>query len=178
MVSTLATKLSQCFCPIPAIRQKIDLTRDREAKSLEHLFGNRNFSLKGTTSLGPFRMIEFGLERQKKVFIKQGQEDPLVAKDIGFLSMISMPGTSWNLLACFLGKGVIHDKKEDGIGFDPQSLEKPDQSDLCNFLHGPDVLSQESGKTAKRAVEKGMGKSLNHRRGVHFSAQLDEAEDK
>jgi len=178
MVATLATKLSQGLCPIPAICQKIDLTRNRETKRLEHPLGHGDFGLERTTSSGSFGMIEFGPERQKKVFIKQSQEDPLMAKDIGFLSMISMPRTSWNLLACLLGERIIHDKKQDGMGLDPQGLEKPNQTDLDDLLHGPDVLSQESGKAAKRAVEKGMGKRLNHGRSMDLLAQLDEADNK
>jgi len=178
MVATLSAKQGQFLRPIPTIHQKIDFTRDGKSKGLEHPFGQSDFGLKGTTSFGPFRMIEFGPERQKKIFIKQGREDPLVAKDKGLLSVISMPGTSWNLLPCFLSNGVIHDKKEDGLGFDPQSMEELIQSGLCNLLHGPDVLSQESGETGKRSMQKRMAKGLNHRRRVDFFTQLDEANNK
>src|SRR4030042_2571817 len=99
-------------------------------------------------------MIEFGPERQKKVLIEQGREDPLVAKDIGFLSMISMPGTSWNLFACLLDDRVIHDKKEHGMGFNPQAMEELFQSGIGHFLQGPDVLSEESGEAGQRAGKK------------------------
>jgi hypothetical protein len=178
MVTTLPTKQSQFLRPIPTIRQKIDFTRDGESKGLEHPFGQGDFGLKGSTSFGPFRMIEFCPQRQKKVFIKQGKEDPLVTKDIGLLSMIPMPGTSWNLFACLLGEGVIDNQKENGMGFDPQGMEELIQSGLCDLLHGPDVVPQESGEARKRSVQKAMGKGLNHRRSVELFAQLDEGDDK
>jgi hypothetical protein len=99
-------------------------------------------------------MIEFGPEGQKKVLIEQGRKDPLVAKHIGLLSMISMPSTSWNLFATLPDDRVIHDKKQDGISFDLQAMEELFQSGLGHFLHGPDVLSKESGETGQRAVKK------------------------
>ena len=178
MVATLSTNPSQCFGPIPAVCEKIDFTRDGESKGLEHLLGQGDFGLEGAQSFGPFRMIEFGPAGQKKVFIKQSQKYPLVAKNILVLRMIFMPGTSWNLLTCLLDDRVIHDKKEDRMSFDPQGVEELVQSGPCDLLHGPDVLSQESGKTGERSVEKRMSKGLNHGRSVHFFAQLDKANDK
>jgi hypothetical protein len=178
MVATLSAKQGQFLRPIPTIHQKIDFTRDGKSKGLEHPFGQSDFGLKGTTSFDPFRMIEFGPERQKKVFIKQGKEDPLVTKDIGLLSMISMPGTSWNFLPCLLGDGVIDNKKENGMGFDPQGMKELVQSGLCDLLHAPDALSQKSGEAAKRSMQKGTGKGLNHRGSVDLFAQLDEGDDK
>ena len=147
MVTTLSAKQSQFLCPIPTIRQKVDFTREGDSEGLKHPFGQDDFGPEGTRSFGPFWMIEFSPERQKKVFIEQAREDPLVAKDKSLLSMISMPGTSGNLLACLLGNGVIHNKKEHGLGFDPQGMEELIQCGLCNFFHRPDVLSQESGET-------------------------------
>jgi len=70
MVTTHSTKQSQLFRPIPAIRQKIDFTRDREVKGLKDSFGQGDFGLKGATSFSPLGMIEVGPERYKKVFIK------------------------------------------------------------------------------------------------------------
>jgi hypothetical protein len=84
---------------------------------------------------------------QKEVLIKEGKQDPLVTKDMGFICSLFMPGTSGHLLACFLGNGVIHDKKKDRMGFDPQMMEELRQSDLCDLFHGPYILSQESSKT-------------------------------
>jgi hypothetical protein len=146
MATPCSTELGQRLSPIPAICQKIDFTGDREAKSLKHLFDQEDFGSKRAASFGPFRVIEVGPEGQKEVLIKEGEQDPLVAKDMGFVCPLFMPGTSGHLLACLLGNGVIHDKKEDRMGFDPQMMEELGQSDLCNLFHGPDILSQESSK--------------------------------
>jgi hypothetical protein len=89
-----------------------------------------------------------------------------------------MPGISWNLLSRLLGNGVIHDKKEYRMGFDPQIMEELGQSDLRDRFHGPDIFSQESGEAAKRSVKKGKTEGLNHGGGVGFFFQLDEADDK
>jgi hypothetical protein len=99
-------------------------------------------------------MIQFGPEGQKKVLVEQGKEDPLVAKDISLLSMISMPGTSGNLFACLLKNRVVHDKKEHRMGFDPQGMEELLQGDSSHLLHGPDILSKESGETGQRPMKK------------------------
>jgi hypothetical protein len=178
MVTTLSAESSQGFPPIPAICQKVDFTGDREPEPLKHLFNQLDFGSKGTTSLGSFGMIEFGPVGQKEVLIKESKEDPLVAKDMGFSSPILMPATSGHRLACLFGNGVIHDKKEDGVGFDPQMTKELRQSDLCNFLHGPDVFSKESSKTAKRSAKKGMSEGLNHGGSMSFFARLNEADDK
>jgi hypothetical protein len=154
MVTILPTKQSQLFRPIPTIRQKVDFTRDRESKGLEHLFGHGDLRLERTSSLRSFRMIEFGPEGQKEVLIEQGQEDPLVAKDISLLRMIVMPGTAWNLLATLLDDRVIHDKKKHGMGFDPQGIEELLQRCLSHFLHGPDVLPEESSEAGQRPMKK------------------------
>ena len=154
MITTLSANLSQLLHPIPTIRQKVDFTRDRELKGLEHLFGHGNLGLKRTPSLRSFRMIEFGPEGQKKVLIEQGREDPLVAKDKGFLGMIAMPGTSGNLFACLLDDRVIHDKKEHGMGFDMQGVKELFQGGLNHFFQEPDVLSEESGEAGQRPMKK------------------------
>jgi hypothetical protein len=154
MVTVLSTNLSQLLRPIPTIGQKIDLARDRELKGLERLFDHGNLRLKWTPSLRPLRMIEFGPKGKKKVLIEQGKEDPLVAKDISLLSMISMPSASWNLFATLLNDRVIHDKEEHAMGFDPQGMEELLQGDPSHLLHGPDILSKESGETGKRPMKK------------------------
>jgi hypothetical protein len=124
-------------------------------------------------------MIELGPKGQKKVFVEQGRKHPLMAKDIGhILSMIFIPRASRNLLPTLFGNGIIDNKKEDRVGFDVQGMKELLQSDFCNFFKGPDVLSQESGEARKRAVQKGMGKGLNHRGSVGFFAQLNKASDK
>jgi hypothetical protein len=146
MITPCSTELSQGFPPIPAICQKIDFTGDWEAKGLKHPFDQEDFGLKRAASFGSFRVIEVGPEGQKKILIEESKEDPLVAKDMGFVCSLFMPGATGHLLACFLGDSVIHDKKEDRMGFDPQVMEELGQSDLRNFFHGPDILSQESSK--------------------------------
>src|SRR4030065_132914 len=97
--------------------------------------------------IGSPRVVEFGPEGQKKVLIEQGREDPLVTKDIGLLSMIPMPGTSWNLFACLLDNCIIHDKKEHGMSFYSLGVQEFIQSGFGHLLQGPDVLSKESGET-------------------------------
>ena len=146
MVTPCSTELSQRLSPIPAICQKIDFTGDRKTKCLKHLFDQEDFGSKRAASFGPFRVIEVSPERQKEVLIKESKEDPLVAKDMGFVGSLFMPGAAGHLLSCLLGNGVIHDKKEDRMGFDPQMMEELGQSDLCDLFHGPDILSQESSK--------------------------------
>jgi len=124
-------------------------------------------------------MIEFGPKGQKKISIKQGRKYPLVAKDIGhILSMIFVPGAPWNLFATLLGKGIIDNKEENRVGFDAQDMKELLQSNFCNLFEGPEVLSRESGEAGERAVQKGIGKGLNHRGGVGFFSQSDKTSDK
>jgi hypothetical protein len=146
MITPCSTELSQRLSPIPPVCQKIDFTGDWEAKCLKHFFDQEDFSSKRAASLGPFRVIEVSPEGQKKILIEESKEDPLVAKDVGFVCSFFMPGTAGHLSACLLGNGIIHDKKEDRMGFDPQMMEELGQSDLRNLFHGPDILSQESSK--------------------------------
>ena len=162
MVTPCSTELSQRLSPIPAICQKIDFTGDREAKRLKHLFDQEDFGSKRAASFGPFRVIEVGPEGQKEVSIKEGKQDPLVAKDMGFVCSLFMPGTSGHLPACLLSNGIIHDKKEGRMGFDPQMMEELRQSDLCDLFHGPHILSEEPGEAGERSAKKGIGKGLNH----------------
>lgn len=162
MVTPCSTELSQRLSPIPAICQKIDITGDREAKRLKHLFDQEDFGSKRAASFGPFRVIEVGPEGQKEVSIKEGKQDPLVAKDMGFVCSLFMPGTSGHLPACLLSNGIIHDNKEGRMGFDPQMMEELRQSDLCDLFHGPHILSEEPGEAGERSAKKGIGKGLNH----------------
>ena len=119
MVPTLSAESSQGFPPIPAISQEVDFTGNREPQTLNHLFNQLDFGPKRATSLSAFGMIEFGPEGQEEILIEESQEDPLVAEDMRFLSPLFMPATSGHLFACLLGNGVIHDKKEDRMVFDP-----------------------------------------------------------
>ena len=101
-----------------------------------------------------------------------------MAKDIGhILSMVFMPSTPGDLLACLLDQGVIDNKEQDRLGFDSQGIEESVQGGLDNLFHCPDVLPQKSGETGEGSVKKGPRNRLNHRRGVDFFAQLNEAHD-
>jgi hypothetical protein len=124
MITSCSTELSQRLSPIPAVCQKIDFTGDREMKCLKHLFDQEDFGSKRAASMGPFRVIQTGPEGEKKILIEDSKQDPLVAKDVGLVGSLFMPGASGHLLTCLLGNGVIHDKKEDRMGFDPQMVEK------------------------------------------------------
>ena len=101
-----------------------------------------------------------------------------MAKDIGHvLGMILMPTTAGNLLTCLFNKGVIHDKKEDIPGRDPQRLEELMQSRLRNLFHRPKVFPQESSKAGERSAQERMDKGLHHGGRVDFLAPLDETDD-
>src|SRR4030066_866752 len=106
MIAPLATGLSPRFGPVPAIGQDIELTRDRQCKGSNNLLSQGDFGLKWAAPPRPFRMIELAPQGQKKIFVEQGREDPLMAKDIGHvLGMILMPTTAGTLSTCFCGKG-------------------------------------------------------------------------
>ena len=177
MVTPCSTELSQRLSPIPPICQKIDFTGDREAKSLKHLFNQEDFSPKRAASLSSFRMIEMGPERQKEVSIQESKQNPLVTKDMGLTRSLFMPGASGHLFACLLDQGVIHDKKDNGMSFDPQMIEELGQSDLCDLFHGPDVLTEEPCEAGKRPTKKGVCKGLDHGGRMGFFARLKKADD-
>jgi len=178
MVATPSTDPNQGFGPIPAISQHIEFTGDWQSKDSDDLLGQDDFALKGTTPSRPFRMIKLGPQGQKKLLVEQGRQNPLVAKAAGLLGMVPMPTTARDLLACLFNQAVIHDKKEDIPGRDPQRLEELTQGDLPNLLRRPNTLSQESSKTRERSPQERMGHRLYHGGGVDFFAQLNEADDK
>jgi len=62
MIATRSTHPDQGFGPVPTVGQDIEPTRNREAKSLNNLFGQRDFRPKRTTSSCAFGMIELGPE--------------------------------------------------------------------------------------------------------------------
>ena len=102
-----------------------------------------------------------------------------MTKDINHvLGMILMPTTAGNLLACLFNKRVIHDKKDNLPGRDPQRLEELMQGGLRDLLHSPKAFSQESCEAGKRSAQERMGKGLHHRGSVDFFAQLDETDNK
>ena len=102
----------------------------------------------------------------------------MMAKDIGHvLSMIFMPSTARDFLACLGNQRIIDNEEEDRLGFDVQDLKELAQSGLDHFFHGPDILPQEPRETAEGSVKKGPREGLDHRRGVDFFTQLDKAHD-
>jgi len=178
MVATSPTNSNQGFCPVPAIRQNIEFTRERKSEPFENPFGQNDLGLERARSSCSLGMVEFCPEGEEKLFIEQGREDPLMAEDIGhMLSMIFIPTTSWNLSACLLDDGIVDDEKENRRGFDLQRVEELGQSRLHHPLHGPYVLAQESGKTRERSMQNRETEGLNHRGGMSFFAQLDKADD-
>jgi len=179
MIATFSTDQNQRFGPVPAISQDIELTGDRQCKGSEDLLSHGDFGLKGAATPRPFRMIELGPQGQKKIFEEQGREDPLMAKDIGHvLGMILMPPTAGNLLACLFNQAIIHDKKEDIPGGDPQGLEELMEGGLCNLFHRPNALAQESSEAGEGSSQERTSKGLDHGRSVDFFPQLDETDDK
>ena len=79
--------------------------------------------------------------------VKQGREDPLMAKDIGHvLSMVFMPATSRNMGPCLVNERIIDDKKENRLDGKSQDMEELLQRCLGHLLYSPTVLSQKSGK--------------------------------
>ena len=99
-----------------------------------------------------------------------------MAKDVShILSMIFMPGTPRNSLACLLDQGVIDNKEQNRLSLDSQGRKELKQSGFDDLFHCPDVLAQEPGETGKRSMKEGPHNRLNHRRGMDFFAQLNEA---
>src|SRR4030067_245399 len=99
-----------------------------------------------------------------------------MAKDIShILSMIFMPGTPRDSLACLLDQSVIDNKEQNRLSLNSQGGKELKQSGFDNLFHSPDVLPQEPGETGEGSMEEGLRKRLNHRRGMDFFAQLNEA---
>jgi len=179
MIATRSTDLNQGFGPVPAIGQDIDLTRDGQCKGFDDLLSQGNFGVKGAAPPRSLRMIQFGPQREKKLFTEQGREDPLMAKDVGHvLSMILMPTTTGNLLAGLLSQRVIHDKKQDIPGGNPQGLKELIQGDLQCLFDSPNVFSEEARETAERSVQERTSQGLHHGGRMSFFAQLDKTDDK
>jgi len=179
MITTPSTDLRQGFCPVPAIGQDIEFTRDGQDQGSDDLFCQSDFGLKGATPPCSFWMIELRPQRQKRFFVEQGRQDPLMTKDTGpVLGRVLMPTTARNLLPCLFNQGIIHDKKEDISGRDPQGLEELMQSRFSDFLHLPNVLAQKASEAGERSMQERTGKGLDHRGSVDFFPQLDETDNK
>src|SRR5512139_3328513 len=99
-----------------------------------------------------------------------------MAKDIShILSVIFMPSTPMDSLACLLDQGVIDNKEQNRLSLDSQGRKELKQSSFDDLFHCPDVLPQEPGETGKGSMKEGPRNRLNHRRGMDFFAQLNEA---
>jgi hypothetical protein len=179
MIATRSTDLNERFDPVPAIGQDINLARHRQRKGSEDLLSQSDFGLKGAATPRPLRMIELGPQGQKKIFVEQSRENPLMTKDIGHvLSMILMPTTAWNLLACLFSQRIIHNKIDNIPDSNPQRLKELMQRGPCDLLHTPTIFSQEPGKAGKRSVQDRMlNKGSHHGGSMTFLPQLDEADD-
>jgi len=179
MVSALPADFYQLLRPIPAVGQDIEFTGNGKLKVLDHLLGHRDFSLETAAAFGPSGVIELCPEGEERSFIEQGGQHPLVAKEIGqVLGMVFMPGTSRDLLAGLLHEGIVHQKKEGRVGFNPEGLEEAHKGDRKNFLHRPGIFSQKASKTGEGALQEGAAEGSNQRGGMSFLSQLDEADHK
>ena len=91
------------------------------------------------------------------------------------LSVIFMPGTPRDSLAYLLDQNVIDNKEQNRLSLDPQGRKELKQSGFDDLFHCPDVLPQEPVETAEGSMKEGPRNRLNHRRGMDFFAQLNEA---
>jgi len=82
MIATIQAKQSQFFTPVPAIGRNIEFAGHGQAQILEDPFRRGDFGLEGCASLCPFGMVEAGPQGQGSLFIEEGRQNPLVAKDI------------------------------------------------------------------------------------------------
>jgi hypothetical protein len=92
--------------------------------------------------------------------------------------MILMPTAAGNFLSRLFNKAVIHDKKEDIPGRDPQRLEELMQGGLRDLLHSPSAFAQESSETGERPAQERTNKRLHHGGSVDFFPQLNETDNK
>jgi hypothetical protein len=147
MIALLTANLDQLLCPIPAIGQKVEPTRDGKLKIFYHFLCNRYLGSKAAASLGRVAMIEPDPKGQEKVSVKQCGKYPLMAEDVGhILSMILVPRASRDLFSTLLSNGVIDDKKNHATGLDSERIEEPPQGDLHELLLSPGVFRQKSGE--------------------------------
>ena len=79
-----------------------------------------------------------------------------------------------NLLSRFGDKGIVQEEKDDGAGFNPEGLKEFSEGHGQDLIHGPGILSQETGETGERSGKE-RASQLDHGRGVPFFSQLDEA---
>jgi hypothetical protein len=176
MVTITPAKQSQFFTPVPAIGQNIEFTSHGQAQALKDLFSQGDFGLEASASFGSSGMVEAGAQGQDRLFIEEGRQNPLVAKDIRqVLSMILIPSAAGEFLPCFLDNRIIEEKKDDRAGLNLESMEEFMESRSQDLIHGPDILSEEPGETGERSGKERARQRLDHGGGVSFFSQLDEA---
>ena len=101
-----------------------------------------------------------------------------MAKDIGHvLSMVFMPATSWDMVACLVNERIIDNKIEDRLGRKSQYTEELLQRRLGHLLCSPTVLAQKPGKAWEGSMQERKREGLHHGRSVNFFTQLDETDD-
>jgi hypothetical protein len=102
-----------------------------------------------------------------------------MAKDVGhILGMIFIPSSAGNFLSGLFDNGIIQEEKDNGASFNLEGMEEFLQSQGQDGIHGPGILSQETGEAGKRSGKKRARQRLDHGRGVPFFPQLDEANNK
>jgi hypothetical protein len=179
MIATIPAKQSQFFTPIPTIGQNIEFAGHGQAQALKDLFGQGDFRLEASASFGPLGMVEASPQGQESLFIAERGQDPLVTKDIGHvLGMILIPRATGNLLPRFGQERIIQKKKDEGAGLNLEGLEEFLEGRSQDLIHGPNILSQETGKAGERSQNKGTGQGSDHGRSMGFFSQLDKANNK
>jgi len=148
MVAITPTKQGQFFTPVPAIGQNVELTGHGQAQALKDLLGQGDLGVETSTSFGPLGVVESSPQGQDRLFIEEGRQDPLVAKDVSqVLGMILIPSAAGNLLPCFLDNRIIQEKKDDGARLNLEDMEELLKSRSQDLIHGPGILAQEPGET-------------------------------
>jgi len=176
MVAITPAKQGQFFTPVPAIGQNIEFACHGQAQALKDLFGQGDFRLESSASFGSFGMVEAGAQGQDRLFIEEGRQNPLVAKDISqVLSMILIPSAAGDLLPRFLDNRIVEEKKDDRAGLNLEGMEELMESRSQDLIHGPGILSEEPGETGERSGKERASQRLDHGGGVSFFSQLDEA---
>jgi hypothetical protein len=120
-------------------------------------------------------VVEAGRQRQESLFIEERRQNPLVAKDIcQILGMILIPSAAGDFLPGFCDDRIVQEQKDDRAGLNLKSLEEMMKRQGQDFIHSPDILSQEPGETGERSGKERTGQGLDHGRSASFFSQLDD----
>ena len=176
MVTITPAKQGQFLTPVPAIGQNVKLAGHGQAQALKDLFGQGDLGAEVSASFDSSGMVEASAQGQDRLFIEEGRQNPLVAKDIRqVLSMILIPSTTGDLLPCFLDNRIIEEKEDDGTGLNLEGMEELMESRSQDLIQVPGILSEEPGETGERAGKERARQRLDHGGGVSFFPQLNEA---